>query len=355
MSYAVSASPSGPARRERSRNGVGTLLMLPVRDRAESAHVEVVRSRQLSWSGMFKRDDRKRRLKDRVRELEAERERLRDAIVGFGEALAAIHDTELLQQVIVDTAVEAVGARGGMLVPASGAVIQVGDLSGSARLQLPLTAARETFGTLVLVGDDFPTEDRLTATSFAAHAVVALENARLHRVVERQALVDGLTGLANRRQSEDALVTEISRAERFDSPLTIVLADLDDFKALNDRYGHPAGDAVLRAFAGILEETLRDADLAGRWGGEEFLLLLPGTDASGGMLLAERIRTTLADRAILTPDGAAVRVTSSFGLTTHVPGMSEIELVAAADAALYAAKRAGKDRVERTPESTVLA
>ncbi len=186
---------------------------------------------------MFNRDDTKRRLEARVRELEAERKRLRDAIAGFGEALAATHDTEQLQRVIVDTAIEAVGAKGGMLVPASGAVVQVGDLSGDQRLQLPLTASRQNFGTLILIGDEFPTEDRLTATSFAAHAVVALENARLHRLVERQALIDGLTGLANRRQSEDALATEISRAARFDNTLTVVLADLDDFKALNDRYG----------------------------------------------------------------------------------------------------------------------
>ncbi|MDX6487592.1 MAG: two-component system, cell cycle response regulator [Gaiellaceae bacterium] len=299
---------------------------------------------------MFKRDNTKRRLEARVRELEAERERLRDAIAGFGEALAATHDTELLQRVIVETAVEAVGAKGGLLVPSSGAIFQVGDLSGEQRLQLPLTASRQSFGTLILVGDRFPTEDRLTATSFAAHAVVALENARLHRVVERQALIDGLTGLANRRQSEDALATEISRAARFDNALTVVMADLDDFKALNDRYGHPAGDAVLRAFAGILEETLRDADLAGRWGGEEFLLLLPGTDNEGGTLLAERIRATLAGRAILTPDGRAAHVTASFGLATLLPGMTEAQLVASADAALYAAKRGGKDRVESTPE-----
>jgi diguanylate cyclase (GGDEF)-like protein len=301
---------------------------------------------------MFKWDHRKRRLEARVLELEAERERLRDAIAGFGEALAATHDTELLQRVIVETAVEAVGAQGGLLVPSSGAIFQVGDLSGDQRLQLPLTASRQNFGTLILVGDRFPTEDRLTATSFAAHAVVALENARLHRVVERQALIDGLTGLANRRQSEDALATEISRAARFDNALTVVLADLDDFKALNDRYGHPAGDAVLRAFADILEETLRDADLAGRWGGEEFLLLLPGTDKEGGMQLAERIRATLAGRAILTPDSSAAHVTASFGLATLAPGMTEAELVAAADAALYAAKRGGKDRVEATPGQT---
>jgi diguanylate cyclase (GGDEF)-like protein len=299
---------------------------------------------------MFKRDDTKKRLEARVRDLEAERERLRDAISGFGEVIAATNDSEALQRVIVNAAIEAAGANGGMLVPPSGAIVQVGDLTGVERLQLPLTASRQNFGTLILVGDEFPIEDRLTATSFAAHAVVALENARLHRVVERQALIDGLTGLANRRQSEDALATEISRATRFDNALTVVLADLDDFKALNDRYGHPAGDAVLRAFAGILEETLRDADLAGRWGGEEFVLVLPGTDNDGGMLLAERIRATLAGRAILTPDGAAAHVTASFGLATLAPGMTETELVAAADAALYAAKRGGKDRVEGTPE-----
>ena len=304
---------------------------------------------------MFKRDETKRLLEVRVRELEAERERLRDAIAGFGEALAATHDTEQLQRVIVDTAIEAVGAKGGMFVPTSGVIVQVGDLRGHERLQLPLTASRQNFGTLILVGDEFPTEDRLTATSFAAHAVVALENARLHRVVERQALIDGLTGLANRRQAEDALATEISRAARFDNALTVVLSDLDDFKALNDRYGHPAGDAVLRAFAEILQETLRDADLAGRWGGEEFLLLLPGTDNRGAMLLAERIRATLAGRAILTPDGSAAHVTASFGLATLAPGMTEAELIAAADAALYAAKRGGKNRVEGTPEPSTAA
>src|SRR5437899_10963753 len=104
---------------------------------------------------MFKRDETKRLLEARVRELEAERERLRDAIAGFGEALAATHDTEQLQRVIVDTAIEAVGAKGGMFVPASGAIVQVGDLRGDERLRLPLTASRQNFGTLILVGDEF--------------------------------------------------------------------------------------------------------------------------------------------------------------------------------------------------------
>ena len=312
------------------------------------------RGADTSTETMFLRARRIRRLRARVRELEAERERLRDAIARFGEALAATHDPDQLQRVIVDTAIEAVGATGGMLVPTTGSVVQVGDLGGRERLQLPLTAGRQSFGILILTGDEFPPEERMTAASFAAHAVVALENARLHRVVERQALVDGLTGLANRRQAEDALASEVARAVRFDSPLAVVLADLDDFKALNDRYGHPAGDAVLRAFAGILEETLRESDLAGRWGGEEFLLLLPGTDAAGAALLAERVRETLAGRAILSPDGSAMRVTSSFGVAAHAAGLTEIELVAAADVALYGAKRLGKDRVEGAPEPSTL-
>src|SRR5207253_2754182 len=123
-------------------------------------------------------------------------------------------------------------------------------------------------GTLVLVGKEFSEEARMTANSLAAQAVVALENARLHGIVERQALIDNLTGLANRRHCEDALAAEVARAERFGTPLTIVFADLDEFKRVNDRHGHPCGDLVLREFAAVLRETVREADVAGRWGGE---------------------------------------------------------------------------------------
>jgi hypothetical protein len=97
--------------------------------------------------------------------------------------------------------------------------------------------------------------------------VIALDNAKLHRIVERQALVDGLTGLANRRQAEDALASEVSRAGRFGGPLAVVLADLDDFKAVNDAHGHPVGDTVLREFAAVLARSVRDVDIAARWAG----------------------------------------------------------------------------------------
>jgi diguanylate cyclase (GGDEF)-like protein len=128
--------------------------------------------------------------------------------------------------------------------------------------------------------------------------------------------------------------------------LTLVLADLDDFKAVNDAHGHAVGDDVLRKFAAALRSTVRDSDLAGRWGGEEFLLLLPGADATGGALLADRVREAFSERAFAGRDGEPVTVTCSFGVAQHRAGGDERELFASADRALYRAKRAGKNRVE---------
>jgi diguanylate cyclase (GGDEF)-like protein len=292
-------------------------------------------------------NDMANQLESRLAELDAERARLRDAVTRFGEALAATHDVDTLLGVIVEAAIEATGARGARLQADGGTVVDRGDLSlGGERLELPLNAARESFGTLTLIGESFNDEQRMTASSLASHAAIALENARLHRIVERQALVDGLTGIANRRQCEEALATEIARADRLGTPLTIVLADLDDFKLVNDEHGHATGDDVLREFAAVLRHTVRESDLAGRWGGEEFLLLLPGSDAEGGAHLADRVRTAIQERSFLGRDGSVVTVTASFGVAHHQLGGDERELFGAADRALYRAKRAGKNRVE---------
>jgi diguanylate cyclase (GGDEF)-like protein len=289
-------------------------------------------------------------LEARLAELESERGRLRDAIARFGEALGATHDADQLLRVIVETALEATNASYACLNNERGQAVRAGDPDAVGdKVELPLQAGSTSFGTLVLVGDAFDADARMTAVSLAAHAVVALDNARLHAIVERQALVDGLTGLANRRQSEDALAHEISRADRFGSPLALVFADLDDFKGVNDAHGHPVGDAVLREFADVLRSTVRESDVAGRWGGEEFVLLLPGTDAEGGAQLAERVRRALAGRMILAPDGTRISITASFGVAAHPPALGEGELVAAADEALYRAKRDGKNRVEIAP------
>jgi diguanylate cyclase (GGDEF)-like protein len=334
----------------------GRSIVRTVRGLADAAHA-IARGRLAERVPVRGRDefaqlgdafnDMAGQLESRLAELGAERGRLRDAVTRFGEALAATHDVEQLLRVVVETAVQATAATGARLFAASGTVFESGnpDAPGE-QLELALAAGDETFGTLVLVGDRFDDEQRRAAVSLTSQAAVALENARLHRIVERQALVDDLTGVANRRQTEDSLPAEIARAERLGTSLTLVVADLDDFKSINDEHGHAVGDDVLREFAAVLRATVRESDLAGRWGGEEFLLLLPGTDAVGGAQLADRVRVVLTERSFAGRGGAVFRVTCSFGVAQLRAGDDGRELFAAADRALYRAKRKGKNRVE---------
>ncbi len=297
-------------------------------------------------------NDMAAQLEERLAELEAERGRARETLVRFGEALAATHDAQQLLRIVAAETAEVTSARACRIVSADGSVVVSGDEDADGdRLSIPLVASGERFGTLELVGDSFSKDERMNAASLAAHAVVALENARLHGMVERQALVDGLTGLANRRAAANALHAEAARAERLETPLSIVLADLDGFKDVNDEHGHAVGDEVLRVFAGVLRDTVRESDVAGRWGGEEFLLLLPGADLDGAAQFAERVRAGLATRRI--PSAPGLRVTASFGVAEHAGESNSDQLVAAADSALYRAKRGGKDRVERAEPATL--
>jgi diguanylate cyclase (GGDEF)-like protein len=291
-------------------------------------------------------------LEARIRELDDERRRLRDVTVRFGEALAATHDIGELLRVVVETAMEATGARGGALLRDNHEVVRKGDPdAGVLRLEFHLSAADESFGRLVLTADSFSKEQTETAEWFVNQARTALENARHHRAVQRQALVDSLTGLANRRLCEAALEKEIGRADRFGEPLSLVVADIDDFKNVNDRYGHATGDEVLKEFARALQDTVREIDLAGRWGGEEFVVGLPGTDLAGGVRLAERVRAALAQRTVKAPNGERLRVTASLGVAEFDGHRGLTELLADADAALYRAKRGGKDRVATVTSS----
>lgn len=157
---------------------------------------------------------------------------------------------------------------------------------------------------------------------------------------------DQLTGLANRRKLDRTLERELTRARRFEAPLSVVMIDLDHFKRVNDTHGHPAGDAVLAAVGRTVLAELREVDVAGRYGGEELLLVLPGTNLEGAQSAAERVRTAIAE-LVVTFSGKLLRVTASAGCATLDPQKprSAAELVQAADAALYAAKKAGRDRV----------
>ena len=284
-------------------------------------------------------------LEARLHELEEERRRVRETTLRFGEALAATHDVNQLLRVIVESAVESTGANLGQLVDDGEVLIEFGSERGPDKLEFPLAAGRETFGTLILYGEEFSSDDRESAGWLVGHAVIALANAQAHRTAEQQALVDGLTGLANRRLCTAALEKELARAERFGEPLALVLADIDDFKLINDRWGHPTGDEVLKMFAKTLRESVREIDLAGRWGGEEFALLLPETDLEGGRELAERVRRKLVRRKFLAPDGERIRVTASFGVAAFPEATTQDQLVAMSDGALYDAKRAGKNQV----------
>ena len=162
----------------------------------------------------------------------------------------------------------------------------------------------------------------------------------------RQAHTDGLTGLGNRRLLDERLDFELDHARRLGTNLSFVLTDIDDFKQVNDRYGHQTGDAVLRAVAAIFAETVRELDLAARFGGEELALVLPGTQLVGARRLAERIRKSVEELRVPTANGETVSVTASFGAAAFPAHGSVDALVAAADSALYEAKRRGKNAVE---------
>jgi diguanylate cyclase (GGDEF)-like protein len=161
----------------------------------------------------------------------------------------------------------------------------------------------------------------------------------------RQAQTDGLTNLANRRALDERLDGEVDHARRLGTNVAFVIADIDNFKSINDRYGHQTGDEVLRRVAQAFSEAVRELDLPGRYGGEEIALVLPGTNLSGARALAEKIRKTLEELQVTTPEGNTVHVTASFGAACFPAQTGVEELVAAADAALYEAKRTGKNRV----------
>jgi diguanylate cyclase (GGDEF)-like protein len=165
------------------------------------------------------------------------------------------------------------------------------------------------------------------------------------RRLASQAATDALTGLANRRSFDEELALEWRRADRIGTGLALILADIDNFKRINDTYGHQTGDTVIAKIGEVLAGRVRQIDFAARYGGEEFAVLLPETDLAGARTLAQRLRRDLAKARIELPGGETLQVTASFGVAAKVDIKRAQDLVAAADHALYDAKRRGKNRV----------
>ncbi len=177
-----------------------------------------------------------------------------------------------------------------------------------------------------------------------------LQKRRLEREREQlveAAVIDTLTGLTNRRGFDRRLAEEVARARRYDTPLSLVMMDLDSFKDINDKYGHATGDALLRAVGVLLNAELRTADVAVRFGGDEFALILPNTPKTDAWAVAEKIRTSIAQLGIYAEDGTCVRTSSSMGIAAVSERiLHPADLMDTADKALYRAKRAGRNRVE---------
>jgi diguanylate cyclase (GGDEF)-like protein len=219
--------------------------------------------------------------------------------------------------------------------------------TGAGFLAVPLRAHKRVCGALFLTreGDTFTARELRLLRIYCNQAAVAIENAIVYERVENLAATDALTGLFNRRYFEGALKRELARADRGESSLALLMLDIDHFKSFNDTYGHAMGDLVLKKVATTLGRCLRQADVLARFGGEEFVVLLPQVSASGAMDSAERIRVAL-EKADIHPGGPRKHVSVSIGMAMfpdHADSASD--LLVAADQALYRAKDAGRNRV----------
>jgi diguanylate cyclase (GGDEF)-like protein/PAS domain S-box-containing protein len=175
------------------------------------------------------------------------------------------------------------------------------------------------------------------------------EKKRMIATLNHLSTTDGLTGLLNRRALNDALKREIDRANRYSTDLSLILCDIDKFKKVNDTFGHTAGDRALLSVAAAFQKSLRKADIVGRYGGDEFMIILPETSIAGAKRLAEKIRRTVEKLDLEIPWNERIRVTLSMGVASCcAPGDNIDTLVALADTALYAAKEAGRNRISAT-------
>jgi diguanylate cyclase (GGDEF)-like protein len=195
--------------------------------------------------------------------------------------------------------------------------------------------------------ENLGSEDRLVLAAVANDLTIAVENSELYKLTKRLAITDELTSLFNYRYMLQRLDDEIERARRFGRSLSLLMLDADEFKLYNDTHGHIAGDTALADLAAVMRASVRDIDVVCRYGGEEFAILLPETDAEGAFVAAEKVREAIASHLFPDSDGATTeRITVSIGLSAFPRPASDREaLLRQADDALYVAKRSGRDRV----------
>ena len=208
----------------------------------------------------------------------------------------------------------------------------------------PLLMSNEVIGALMVASrkpNAYNQRHLKLLEQLASQITMPIENARLYAKTERMARVDELTGLLNRRSLDEVLPAEIGRHSRYGGIFSLVIIDIDSLKHFNDSYGHLAGDELLRKIGGVMKSTIRDADQAFRYGGDEFAILLPHTSMDAAFMVAERVRQQVNNRVVIDSTPVAM----SLGLSSWpVDGVDPNDIIAAADAALYQAKRAGGNR-----------
>lgn|GEM_PF-923315 len=221
--------------------------------------------------------------------------------------------------------------------------------AGSRLLTVPLISRDSVLGALGLL---LPSSMQCDggklqlAEAIGSQLGVAIENAEQYDSARYLAERDSVTGLYNHRSLHSRLEQELNRAQRTMGVLSIVMMDLDGFKLFNDTYGHPSGDGVLRAVASLLCTTVRDFDIVGRYGGDEFMAILPDTRSHGAVDLSQRVRHALLERPYVAPDGVAIPLHLSFGIATYpTDGRQVNELIGRADGNLYSSKQRGGDRI----------
>jgi diguanylate cyclase (GGDEF)-like protein len=324
----------------------------------------------------------------RIDELAEERGRLRESIHRIGETFASNLDRQALLNLALTTSLDAVHATAGRLTARGagheplaefarvGSLDEVGDQVLAAEREVlrggelgeashdgwhvaavalrPLRHGERTHAVITVARRDqpFSDNDRDVLRSLGSQATLALENVNLHFQVQRQAITDELTGLTNHGPFQELLSDEVEQVRRYHQSLGLIMLDIDDFKAINDTYGHQQGDLVLKQVARALRDSSREVDVPARYGGEEMALILPHTDLDGAHAIAERVRTAVAELRIPRLDGEGqLRITASAGVAASSEGDRDA-LIAEADSALYAAKRQGKNRTIRAQPQT---